>query len=198
MVSKENLMLAWFNAHISWWDILILGCVAGILFALSFWPHKGGKHSAEAQEESIEMKLYTSDIQRGTQHWHTLDNPGPDGRVDITPEIHEALMEVGWLPDVTDPSLLKLTPANETLGATEAWSPLAAMGAQDDFIEEEKQDLVPWEFVKRDHYAELEALEDLRWELEFAKLDDILEEQARRCDAAVEAINPGKQLVLVA
>lgn len=171
-----------------------------LLLTYIWWP-KGGKHTAEARTGSMDMKLYTADIQRGTQHWHDLSNPRPDGRVDLTPDVVEALQEVGWLPDITDPSLLKLTPANEAQGATEEWSPSTAVAIVTDFVEEQekeaKQALIPWNFMKPDPFKQLDELEDLKWELLFRNLDNVLEEQARRCDAAVEAIFPGKQLVLV-
>lgn len=190
LVFRENLMFLWLTSN-EWEAVLIIvAAVAASLFALSFWP-KPGKHRGEAHEASIEMKLYTADLQRGTQHWHDYPNAPRPMWADPVPHLEEPEA------DVTDLSLLRLTPANETQGASEEWSPVAAIEAVTDFVVEQAQDIVPWEHTKRDFFAMADQLDDMRWELEFAKLDDMLEEQARRCDAAVEAINPGKQLVLV-
>ena len=193
-------MRDWFTAT-EWYIILGLLILATILFVTSyFWPHKGGKHSAEANTGSIEIKLYTSDLQRGTQHWHDFPNAPRPMWADPAPRLEE--LEV----DVTDLSLLRLTPANEVQGATEEWSPLAAIDAQTDFIDErltaayDELDLVPVKPRIHDHFALRQMLEDAWWEQAFAILDDELEQQLRRCDAAVDAILPGglRRLTLAA
>lgn len=193
----------------TWWQttVLLIAIIGGLsvlaaTFLIKPKVQRVATQQEEAEKESTLTKLYTSDIQRGTQHWPLTPTTHvyEDGHVDITPEIHQALMDVGWIPDITDPSLLKLTPANEALGATEEWSPLAAIEAQDDFVTESAAQEVIAVPIRRDHYAMREMLEDAWWDQAFAILDDELEMLCRRCDAAVDAINPGglRQLALAA